>query len=69
MSDVEYSLQLFEHLGRRSILPLVPRPGVKRTAGEVGDLPDLNNVQGDVVYLFPKVNIIPMHFKRLTSIH
>lgn len=58
-SDIEYALQRFKHLGGRSILPLLPRPGSARLAAETQDVPDLKNVQGDVIYLFPKVNISP----------
>ncbi|KAG1860920.1 hypothetical protein F4604DRAFT_1588240 [Suillus subluteus] len=55
MDDLQYSLDLFKHLGRRSVLPLVSRPiSTTRQAAATGDLPDLNNVQGDVIYLFPK---------------
>jgi hypothetical protein len=53
MTDVDYSLSVFKHIGRRSILPLLLRPGAERDA----DLPDLSNLQGDVVYLFPKVTL------------
>jgi len=55
MADVEHSLDVFKHLGCRAILPLVFPPGFNR-AGLGVDLPDLSNVQGDVLYLFPKVN-------------
>lgn len=58
-SDTEYVLQRFKHLGRRSILPLLPRPGSALLTAEAKDVPDLKNVQGDVIYLFPKVNISP----------
>ena len=53
MADVQYSLDVFKHLGRRAILPLLSRPGAKTTPDV--DIPDLNDIQGDVVYLFPKV--------------
>jgi hypothetical protein len=69
MGDHQYSLDLYKHLGRRSLLPLVSPPvttarrDVKtgdfyatRQSVRTTDLPDLNNVQGDVIYLFPKVN-------------
>ena len=56
----------FQHLSRRSIIPICPKPIVDRPAAalahrlpaedaEVDVLPDLNNVQGDVIHLFPKV--------------
>ncbi|KAG1772906.1 hypothetical protein EV702DRAFT_1048505 [Suillus placidus] len=52
---VQYSLDLYKHLGRRSVLPLVSPPiSTTRQAAATSDLPDLHNVQGDVVYLFPK---------------
>ncbi|KAG1840181.1 hypothetical protein DFJ58DRAFT_667317 [Suillus subalutaceus] len=55
MDDLQYSLDLFKHLGHRSVLPLVSHPiSTTRQAAATGDLPDLNNVQGDVIYLFPK---------------
>ncbi|KAG2338001.1 Dyp-type peroxidase [Suillus weaverae] len=55
MEDLQYSLDLYKHLGRRSVLPLVSPPiSTTRQAEVTTDLPDLNNVQGDVIYLFPK---------------
>ncbi|KAK2462141.1 hypothetical protein APHAL10511_005839 [Amanita phalloides] len=50
---VEYSHQVYSHLSKRAILPLVRKPGV-RFQELAGGLPDLSNVQGDVVFLFPK---------------
>ncbi|KAH7332678.1 hypothetical protein B0J17DRAFT_603542 [Rhizoctonia solani] len=47
MTDVEYSRQRLQHLKRRAILPLITR-------AKDPNLPDLNNLQGDIVYLFPK---------------
>lgn len=59
----------FQHLSRRSIIPLLPPSFAKPPAvheqrllaeddtaldAKVDDLPDLNNVQGDVIHLFPK---------------
>lgn len=55
-SDAEYTFQRFKHLGRRSLLPLIPHPESARLATETKDIPDLKNVQGDVIYLFPKVD-------------
>lgn len=63
MADVEHSLDVFKHLGRRAILPLVSPPGVNRAGLDV-DLPKLSNVQGDVLYLFPKVNFQSIDFCR-----
>lgn len=60
-SDAEYTLRRFKHLGRRSILPLLPHPGLLRSFAQSANgpteknVPDGNNVQGDVIYLFPKV--------------
>ena len=48
MADVEHSRQRLQHLKRRAILPLI-------TQVKGPNLPDLNNVQGDGLYLFPKV--------------
>ncbi|KAG2336934.1 Dyp-type peroxidase [Suillus weaverae] len=58
---------LYKHLGRRAILPLVSPPvsttrqavvtsdfSTTRQAAATSDLPDLDNVQGDVIYIFPK---------------
>jgi len=69
MDNHQYSLDLYKHLGSRSLLPLVSPPvSTARRAVATGnflatrqsvpttDLPDLNNVQGDVIFLFPKVN-------------
>lgn len=60
-SDAEYTLHRFKQLGRRSILPLLPHPGLTRSFARSANLPDEKNlpdgknVQGDVIYLFPKV--------------
>lgn len=54
MTDIDYSLDKFKYLKRRSILPLLTSPNAK-SAGVNANLPDMSNVQGDVVYLFPKV--------------
>lgn len=48
-SAIKYSFDTFKYLGRRSILPLLSERAATDT-----DLPDLSNIQGDVVYLFPK---------------
>jgi hypothetical protein len=63
MADIEHSLDIFKHLLRRAILPLVSPPGVNQ-AGLGVDLPKLSNVQGDVLYLFPKVNFRSIDFCR-----
>ncbi|KAG1851098.1 hypothetical protein DFJ58DRAFT_729085 [Suillus subalutaceus] len=71
MGDIQYSLDLFKHLGRRSVLPLVSSPSltVRVQAAVTGDLPDLNNVQGDVIYLFPKKaeNFVFFRINNVTS--
>ena len=55
MGDVDYTLDVFKQFRNRS-LPLLARPDAPRTAPDT-QLPDLNNVQGDVLYLFPKVSM------------
>ncbi|KAG1769111.1 hypothetical protein EV702DRAFT_1049782 [Suillus placidus] len=54
---------LYKHLGRRAILPLVSPPLLTTRqavvtsdlqAAATTDIPDLDNVQGDVIYIFPK---------------
>ncbi|KAG1807999.1 uncharacterized protein BJ212DRAFT_716478 [Suillus subaureus] len=70
MDDLQYSLDLFKHLGRRSVLPLVSRPiSTICQAAATGDLPDLNNVQGDAIYLFPKnaENFVFFRINNVTS--
>lgn len=82
MGDHQYSLDLYKHLGRRSLLPLVSPPvttarrDVKtgdfyatRQSVPTTDLPDLNNVQGDVIYLFPKKaeNFVFFRINNVTS--
>ena len=54
-ADVEHSRKVFKNLSNRAILPLVPHPETKLATD--ASLPDLSNVQGDVIYLFPKVNV------------
>ncbi|KAG1808030.1 uncharacterized protein BJ212DRAFT_717510 [Suillus subaureus] len=67
MDDHQYSLDLYKHLGRRSVLPLISR--TTRQARATVDLPDLNNVQGDVIYLFPKKaeNFVFFRINNVTS--
>ncbi|KIK35127.1 hypothetical protein CY34DRAFT_17226 [Suillus luteus UH-Slu-Lm8-n1] len=69
MDAHQYSLDLYKHLGSRSLLPLVSPPvSTAHRAVTTGDfyatrqsvptidLPDLNNVEGNAIYLFSKVN-------------
>ena len=45
----------FPYLDRRAIVPVKKvRLGQSLVASDGNDLPDLNNVQGDVYYMFPK---------------
>ncbi|KAG8703032.1 hypothetical protein FRC09_004386, partial [Ceratobasidium sp. 395] len=56
MAEVEHTLATFKHLRKRAILPLLEHPDPKlRATRDPNATPDLNNVQGDVIYLFPKV--------------
>ncbi|KAK2462151.1 hypothetical protein APHAL10511_005849 [Amanita phalloides] len=49
----EYSHKLYSYLPNRAILPLVQNPEIESPM--IPDsLPDLNNVQGDVIFIFPK---------------
>lgn len=52
-ADIDNSRKVFKNLGRRAILPLVPHPNSKLAAND-DSLATLRNVQGDVIYLFPK---------------
>jgi len=55
MAEIQHSFATFKHLRNRAILPLLTHPDPKlRTVRDPEATPDLNNVQGDVIYLFPK---------------
>lgn len=54
-ADIDNSRKVFKNLGRRAILPLVPHPNTKLAADDT-TLATLRNVQGDVIYMFPKVS-------------
>ncbi|KAG1723119.1 uncharacterized protein EDB91DRAFT_1255759 [Suillus paluster] len=49
MTDVERSHNTFSHFKRRGLVPLVLPPS------SPPDVPNPENVQGDIIYLFPKV--------------
>lgn len=55
---IQYSFETFSGLHHRSIIPLLTHPNHVPT--DTGELPDLNNVQGDIIYLFPKVS--PLYY-------
>ncbi|CCM05512.1 uncharacterized protein FIBRA_07737 [Fibroporia radiculosa] len=52
MGDVQHSFQYFASLRNRSIIPLLTSSG---TLPSEPNLPDPNNVQGDIIYQFPKL--------------
>ncbi|KAK2466539.1 hypothetical protein APHAL10511_001401 [Amanita phalloides] len=50
---VVHSFERFRHILKRATIPLVPAPDIPFPQFP-GGLPDLNNVQGDVLFRFPK---------------
>lgn len=57
MEDIHHSHHVFTHFKHRGMVPLI-------TDEVAGDVPDPGNVQGDILYVFPKVEcrvLYPLH--------